>query len=107
MDFPAYEPVSDLLTKLLPGSSPCILELRVQVLSFCANLAARTLHLSGHIGVGKSRLARIIGYLRRIVPLSRPEAIKMIGDFRTDASGSVDLRQMPWYVEISLTGLVE
>ncbi|HEX8441423.1 sigma 54-interacting transcriptional regulator [Archangium sp.] len=31
----------------------------------------------------------------------------MIADFRADAAGNVDLRLMPWYVELSLTGLVE
>src|SRR2546426_451630 len=67
---PAEGPISDLLEKVLPGKSKRARVLRDQVLRFCCDLSAKTVLLRGPIGAGKSTVARAIGFVRRVAPLS-------------------------------------
>ena len=106
--FPAYEAIHQLLKRVLPGQSKRVKVLRRQVLEFCSNLSAKTLLLRGPIGSGKSTLARAISFIRRVAPLSQAAAEDWIKQrVRYDGPGRVDFRLMDWYVEQSLTGLVE
>src|SRR5207253_7842058 len=91
----------------LPGVSSSVNRLRANVLDFCCTPTARALNIRGPIGVGKSTLARIVGFLKRLAPLIPQEAERMISDVRFDATHRIDIRIMPWYVELALTGLVE
>lgn len=102
---PAEGPVSELLEKMLPGKSKRARILRDQVLEFCCDLSAKTVLLRGPIGAGKSTVARAIGFVRRVAPLSLEPAKRLIGNVRYDGLGKIDFRLMTWYVELALTGL--
>jgi transcriptional regulator with PAS, ATPase and Fis domain len=102
---PAEGPVSELLEKLLPGKSKRARNLRAQILEFCSDLSAKTVLLRGPIGAGKSTVARAIGFVRRVAPLSLEAAKRLIGNVRYDGLGKIDFTVMTWYVELALTGL--
>jgi DNA-binding NtrC family response regulator len=104
---PAYDPVSNLLLRLLPGDSPATRMLRASILDFCFDFTARTAFLKGPIGAGKSTVARIIGFAKRLAPLKREAAEQLIKDLRFAGPGLIDEKVMHWYVELALTGLVE
>lgn len=96
-----------LLETSVPGTSAAARRLREELLDFSSTLSAKAVTLRGPVGVGKSTVARLIGFLKRIAPLKLEEASRIIGDVRYDATHRVDVRVMPWYVELALTGLVE
>src|SRR6266480_846858 len=102
---PAEGPVSELLEKVLPGKSKRARILRDQILAFCCDFSAKTVLLRGPIGAGKSTVARAIGFVRRVAPLSLEPAKRLIGDVRYDGLGKIDFTLMTWYVELALTGL--
>jgi transcriptional regulator with GAF, ATPase, and Fis domain len=104
---PAGERISALLEALIPGNSASIILLRQQVLDFSAHVSARTVLLRGPIGAGKSTVARAIGFLKRIAPLTDDEVETHVKHLKYDGPGRVSEKLMPWYVELSLTGLVE
>jgi DNA-binding NtrC family response regulator len=106
-DSPAYDPVSKLLIRLLPGDSPATRKLRGGILDFCFDFTARTAFLKGPIGAGKSTIARIIGFAKRLAPLKREDAELLIKNLRFSAPGLIDEKVMHWYVELALTGVVE
>src|SRR5579863_3672717 len=106
-DSPAYDPVSKLLIRLLPGDSPATRMLRGGILDFCFDFTARTAFLKGPIGAGKSTIARIIGFAKRLAPLKREDAEQLIKNLRFSAPGLIDEKVMHWYVELALTGVVE
>ena len=104
---PASGQITELVEQLLPGKSTGIVRLREQVLDLSANICARTVLLRGPIGAGKSTVARAISFLKRIAPLTPVEVERHMKNLRYDGPGRVDIRLMPWYVELPLTGLVE
>jgi DNA-binding NtrC family response regulator len=104
---PAGDRIAHLVESLLPGKSPSVIRLRQQILDFSANVSARTVLLHGPIGAGKSTVARAIGFLKRIAPLAQEEVERHIRNLRFDGPGRIDIKLMPWYLELSLTGLVE
>src|SRR5581483_8455898 len=63
---PAYEPVAKLITRLLPGDSQATKLLRNSILDFSFDFSARTAFLKGPIGAGKSTIARIISFSKRL-----------------------------------------
>jgi arginine utilization regulatory protein len=95
------------LLRLLPGSSNAIHLARLQILDFVSSLTGRTVLLRGPVGAGKSTVARVLGLFKRLAPLSNEEASRIVSDLKFDGHNRVDLRSMPWYVELTLTGLVE
>ncbi len=99
--------MTELVRRVIPGRAPATEELRAKVLRFCADLSARTLLLRGPIGVGKSTLARLIGYAKRIAPLREHAARELVRHLRFEQPGRIDTRTMPWYVEFTVTGLVD
>ena len=103
---PSEPAVRRALDRLVQGSCSAAESLRSKVLEFCSNPLARTIYLHGEIGSGKSTLARGISFLKRIAPLAAADANRHVEDLKYDAVGRIDLRLMPWYVELSLTGLV-
>ena len=106
-EWPTGGTIASLLEKCLPGTSEATRLLREQILQFCSDPTARIVLLRGSIGVGKSTIARLIGFLKRIAPLSVAGAEQLIRDLRFDGPGRIDGKLMPWYVELSLTGVVE
>lgn len=106
-DLPSSAAMHKLLQTVIPGTSAQSQQLRAQVLDFCARLTARSALLQGPVGVGKSTLARLIGFLKRVAPLNRQEAERLVTDVRFDRGNRIDTRVMPWYRELPLTGLVE
>lgn len=77
------------------------------MLSFAGSITSKSVLLRGPIGAGKSTIARILGLLKRVAPLSSVEAEQILENARFDAHNRIDPRCMPWYVELPLTGLVE
>ena len=104
---PAGDRIAALVEALLPGKSVSVVRLRQQVLDFSSHVTARTALLRGPIGAGKSTVARGIGFIKRIAPLLLEEVEMHIRHLKYDGPGRVSDKLMPWYVELSLTGLVE
>ncbi len=92
---------------VLPGRSQSVCVLREQIVVFCSSLTLKSVILRGPIGSGKSTVARLMGLLRRTAPLEVGEATRLLRDASFDGLHRVDLRYIPWYVELPLTGLVE
>lgn len=104
---PAEAPLTELARRILPGRTPATQEARQQIVRFCANPAARTLLLRGPVGAGKSTIARLIGYGKRIAPLREQSARELLRDVRFEGPGRIATKSMPWYVEFTVTGLVD
>ena len=104
---PAGDRIAELLETLIPGKSMSVVQLRQQVLDFSAHISARTVLVRGPIGAGKSTVARAIGLLKRIAPLAQDHVETLIQGLTYDGPGRVSEKVMSWYVELSLTGLVE
>ena len=104
---PAQMVLHEWITSMIPGQSQAISHLRSEVLSFCANPMVRAALLRGPVGSGKSTIARIMAYGRRIAPLDETKAHSFIRDIRYDVPGAISLRSMSWYVEMAVTGLTE
>jgi DNA-binding NtrC family response regulator len=96
-----------LLDRVLPGESRGVRVLREQVADFSGSLTARAVLLQGPIGSGKSTVARLIGLLKRAAPLRSDDARQILDDVRFDGPNRIDLRYIPWFVELALPGLVE
>src|SRR5216117_3457937 len=99
---PAHGLISELLKTVLPGDSKRGRILREEVLEFCSDLSAKTVLVRGAIGAGKSTVARAIGFLRRVAPLSEVPARRVIDNVRYDGLGKIDFTIMTWYVELAL-----
>jgi DNA-binding NtrC family response regulator len=82
-------------------------QLRLELLEFSSSLTAKSALLTGPIGCGKSTVARLIGLLKRVGPMDPVEAARLVDDVRFDGPNRIDVRYIPWYVELPLTGLVE
>jgi DNA-binding NtrC family response regulator len=95
------------LGRVLPGESKRIDSLRRQIVAFCSSLTAKCALIRGPIGSGKSTVARVVGLLKRVAPLGLEHAQRLLDDARFDVLHRIDLRYIPWYVELPLTGLVE
>jgi DNA-binding NtrC family response regulator len=95
------------LRRVLPGNSARLNSLRQQIVDFCSSLTAKSALIKGPIGSGKSTLARVVGLLKRAAPLQVEHAARLLDDARFDVLHRIDLRYIPWYVELPLTGLVE
>ena len=104
---PAEAVLIELATRILPGRAPATERLRQQIVRFCADPSARTLLLRGPVGAGKSTIARLIGFGKRIAPLRAPAAKDLLRDLRFEGPGRIETRSMPWYVEFTVTGLVD
>jgi len=104
--FPAENVLRELLSAQLPGESMASRSLRQGILNWVGDLSARTVLLQGPIGVGKSALARLLAFGKRVAPLREEEARPRVTNLRFNAPGLIDVRLMPWYVELALTGLV-
>lgn len=104
---PTRPAMAELLGRLLPGRSKAIQQLREQILDFSSSLTAHGLLLRGPIGAGKSTIARAVALLKRVAPLNVEEAQQLLGNARFEGHNRIDLRYIPWYVELALTGLVE
>ncbi len=104
---PGEAGLTELVRRVLPGRAPATEELRTHIVRFCADPSARTLILRGSVGAGKSTIARLIGFGKRIAPLRERAARELIADLRFEQPGRIDTRSMPWYVEFTATGLVD
>lgn len=102
----AIGPLSSLIKKVIPGASPAVKTLREETLEFCADPLARSILLRGPIGSGKSSLARLLAFGKCIAPMKEREGQIRIDDLRFEAPGQIDQKSMSWYVELTLTGLV-
>lgn len=107
MKLPAFDCMMRLLERVVPGKSASIATTRDQMLAFAGSLTSKSVLLRGPIGAGKSTIARILGLLKRVAPLTAADAEQVLQDARFDAHNRIDPRCMPWYVELPLTGLVE
>lgn len=99
--------MTGMLERLLPGKSQSVQRMREQVLDFSSSLTGRGLLLRGPIGAGKSTVARVVGLLKRVAPLKVEDASRILQHAPLEAQHRVDLKYLPWYVELALTGLVE
>jgi transcriptional regulator with AAA-type ATPase domain len=106
-DFPAYRLASEFLEKHCAGTSVAVCTLREEILSFCFDLSARVLMLLGPIGIGKTTIARMVGLLKAIAPLSGEQADRYLRTMKFVKPGLLDLLPLYWYVELPLPGLVE
>lgn len=104
---PAARLMRQLVEQAFPGSSAAIREFRGQVIEFAAAVTGSACLLTGPTGVGKTGLARMIAYLRRIATLAEHAAQQAVQRVRFDESGRLDYRLMDWYRELSLTGINE
>jgi DNA-binding NtrC family response regulator len=105
---PSFPATSAFLESALPGRSARMKRLRRQILEFAANPTAKAVLLRGPIGVGKSTIARLIALLKRVAPLSADKAKEFLSLVPFNGPFQVDVRYLStWYVELSLTGLVE
>src|SRR5215813_8656360 len=95
---PAEAVLRRTLERLIPGASTATKTLREQILDFCLDPSARTVFLMGPIGVGKSTVARIIGYLKRLGLLKAEEAENLVNNLRFAAPGLIDEKLMHWYM---------
>lgn len=107
MQIPTRDIMRSTLERAVPGPSQVVRQMREQLLDFASSITSRTVLLKGPIGAGKSTIARFIGLLKRVAPLTVVEASRILSDVRYDGSNRIDLRYIPWYVELTLTGLVE
>ncbi|MFC2171390.1 sigma 54-interacting transcriptional regulator [Acidobacteriota bacterium] len=105
--FPAERPVKDLICRLIPGETDATEKLRSDLLEVIGNLFVRSIFLSGPIGVGKSSIARIIAFGKRVAPLRESKAEKLIENLRFEGPGLIDAKLMSWYVELTITGLMD
>ena len=104
---PAEAALKELVRRVLPGGAPATETLRTEIVRFCADPSARTLLLRGPVGAGKSTIARLIGYGKRLAPLREQAARELLADLRFEHPGRIDRKSMPWYVEFTVTWLVE
>jgi len=105
--FPASTALLTLLEQQLPGVSAATRKMRGDLLDFCFDLTARTALLRGPIGAGKSTIARLIAFGKRIAPLREADAGQLVSVLKFSAPGLIDEKVMHWYVELALTGLVD
>lgn len=105
--FPASGVLADFLEQNLPGHSDATRNLRHAILGFAFDLSARTAFLSGPIGAGKSTVARMIAFAKRVAPLRKEEAQQLVTNLKFSEPGLIDEKLMHWYVELALTGVVD
>src|SRR5687768_7023523 len=98
MSCPAEAPLTELVRRVLPGSTPATQQLRDRIVRFSADPAARTVLLRGAVGTGKSTIARLIGLAKRIAPLREEEARDHIRRVGYEGPGRLDAKAMKWYV---------
>jgi DNA-binding NtrC family response regulator len=95
------------LLAVLPGVSPAIRELREQLYNFAYDPLADRLLILGQYGTGKSALANHVAFLKWIAPMQAQYAQQQVESVRFRGPGAIEPIQMPWFVELPLTGLVE
>lgn len=105
---PAAAPMWAFLDRVLPGKAPAMVELRQRLMEFALNPATKHLLIRGPSGAGKSTVARAVAALERVAMLTADEATKVLDNLKLEGGNLVSLRSLSeWYVELSLTGLVE
>jgi DNA-binding NtrC family response regulator len=92
---------------VLPGDSSATRDLREQVYEFASDPLADRLLIQGQYGSGKSALANHVAFLKWIAPMHAQYAHQQVDSVRFRGPGAVEPIQMPWFVELSLTGLVD
>lgn len=108
IDPPAGPSLRTFLEQRLPGESTAIERVREQLMEFALSPTIRSLTIRGPIGGGKSRLARDAALLKRVAPLVAEEAVITLDGVKFMPDGQIDFRSiMPFYRELSLTGLVD
>jgi DNA-binding NtrC family response regulator len=106
---PAEAPLRSVIEHVLPGVSEATVRLREKVLNVCADPGADAVLIRGPVGVGKSTVARLIAFGKRIALLRQGAAQRLVDDLgsRLEGPGLIHTHAMPWYVEFPVTGLVE
>lgn len=105
--FPAIPAMKRYLQIAIPGRSLAAARLREDLLDFACNPLADRLLIRGSSGAGKSALARSAAFLKGIAMYRADKAEQAVTDLRFSGPGLIDPLLMPWFVELSLTGLVD
>ncbi len=103
----AHDAMQRYLRKVLPGESAAIRDLRDQIFDFASDPLADRLLIQGPYGSGKSALANHVAFLKWIAPMHGQYAHQQVDSVRFRGPGAIEPVQMPWFVELPLTGLVE
>ena len=105
---PAERPLRSIIDRVLPGVSEATVALRERILQVCADPTANAVLIRGPVGVGKSTVARLIAFGKRIALLREDAARGLVEDLaRFEAPGLIHTQTMSWYVEFAVTGLVD
>ena len=99
--------LESVVRALLPGQAPAIEELRRQVCDLCSAQVAHGALILGPYGSGKSTIARTIAAGRYFNLLTPGRVNAILQHMVTDAPARLSSKQLPWFGELSLAGLVE
>ncbi len=99
--------VAGIFQALLPGESEAVRRLRSDALDLSGDVVTRGALIIGNPGTGKSTLARAIALGRYASILRSPRVSEVLKSMSLDGPARLSTRNMDWYRELSLTGLVE
>src|SRR5690242_10867971 len=102
LHLPTRPAMGNLVERLVPGRSESVRRMREQLLDFSSGLTARTLLFRGPIGAGKSTAARAVALLKRVAPLKLEEASRILKLAPFDGHNRIDLKYLPWFVELTI-----